>query len=198
MKLEYDLTEDDLVDYLFYDHRNAPRLFPKARRTGVKPALAVWAVGFLLFLLVVAIGPALFQARLTWADSACVYIPLGIVLVVVGPGLLAASRFDGGRKGIRRRVRRALAEGQIDFLGPTETQATPDELRVHRSTCEWWKPWSQFALVAQGEEGFYIYLNPMDAEIIPRRAFGDDTQAREFLETVTGYIEAANSAGKAE
>jgi hypothetical protein len=195
MKVEYELTEDDLVDSALFDQRNAPHLFPQARKRGWTHTVLVWVIVLPMLIGLFIVLPLLliFTIARVRSTNTANGIVVGLMLVIWLMTYVLrrlSRRFGWNRKLVARSVRRANRRGLYDCFGLITTEITPGELLVFRSRGNEQIPWSSFECAVRDENAFFLYTTPARAIIIPRRAFADEAQAQEFYETALRCIEA--------
>jgi Zn-dependent protease with chaperone function len=162
MTVEYDVTHDDLTQFI----RHVLRTHPQFRRTYLWGFLAGPLIG-VLFLL--AIGHTGFV-------SSAVKL-LGATLLFTG------LYVHFSRKQVSQNVRRAYSAegGPIGRKALTVSAEGIEESGEHATSRH---KWSGIQAIQETPQAVYLYYSPGAAYIVPRRAFSTPAEAARFLAEV--------------
>jgi len=191
MRIQYQLTEDDLITFMLFDKRNAPKLFPHARNTWLRQTIAGAGAGLILVIILMLLpgreGNPLIPL---WPD-------LALIIALMVLGLLAFpwfKRYTGLDRALASiQVRANITSGRTGNFKPTNLEIAPDGFQLARSGWDTRVLWTEVECTVQDENAIYIYATPAWAYLVPRRAFENADQAQEFFQAVEGYIEAGRS-----
>ena len=171
MKVEIDITEQDVIDFNVYHHSRSP----SSRRT--KWALTLpgflWS-GFWLMLCLLSETPS---------ESAMTFMPLWLG----GLGYIAVLLLSW-RRGVARQVRRYLAEGTNKGLfGPRQVLITPEGITETGALQTSTVNWQMVERIVVLPNCAYVYINAVAAHIIPKRAFVGDVEFNEFINAAKDF-----------
>ena len=160
-RIEYDLTPDDYVAF----NVHTTLALPETRRQITQGRLwgaVLMAVVTGVFGLVLAgggpVAPLVFAAlaAATWW--------------VVSPWTL--------RRGVRRSVERIARTSGLGVLGPASLEADEVGLRAASAGTVNTAPWASIQRVEETESHGFIYVGPLEAVIVPKRAEGAEAMLR--------------------
>ena len=167
MKVSYDLTADDLTAFVRYHHIQSP--------TARKQRIASVFVGLLVtlalpaLLLVSADKPLLETTVAIWP---LLLAPLGF-LAVVGPYMKWKTE---------RIAKRMLKEGaNSGFYGDCKLSLETDGIREIKRSGESTRKWSAVERIVLSPEHVFVYTAGFEAFVVPRRAFANDSELRDFV-----------------
>jgi hypothetical protein len=167
MEVEYELTKDDL--YAF--HWRSAFESSRARRQAWKP----YAFLFILMLLVGLLqscGPDGFH-----------FSPLNLAVLLVGFLIVAAITWLSTRITMRRFINQILKEEKPEKGQLGKHRVVLSDAGIVESTVvnESSRTWAGIDRVEQNSDYIFIYVAPIQAIIIPKRAFKDVAAAEAFV-----------------
>jgi hypothetical protein len=179
MEIQYTLTTEDMIAYGRYhmDHPFTAQGKPSSR-------------GGLLWLflsLLLLVGVLLIITDFRPAEWLVLQILFGILGFLIGLILVFYSlRYRISASTIRRMLR----QGQNHkLLRSQRLIITPEALTHITEYSQGTIQWRGVEKVALGEEHAFFYLNTTAAYVLPGRAFANDWEFRQFVETAQGYHE---------
>ena len=178
MEIEYELTKDDLYAFQWRSAFTSSR----ARRQGWKP-YAFLFVFLLLVGLLQSYGPDGFNFSL-----------LNFAVLLIAFPIVALTTWLTTRITVRRFINKTLKEEKPERGQLGKHKVVLSETGVVESTAvnESSRTWAGIDRIEQNQDYIFIYVAPLQAIIIPKRAFKDATAAEAFLE-----FSKAKSAGAA-
>lgn len=181
MELNYEITEQDFVDYNMYfiDHDLLTQ--KTLRRMRLIMAGLVIAGGALLMYLLDTLN----------AVSTLVYVALAAVVYWYAP----RGFKNKARKNVHQTIRRATNK---HICGPKRLTADQDGVRLTGEGEDSSYPYSAFKRVTEAERQVYLYLDDLSALIVPNGAFQDAEHKSSFLAFLRSRIEQAASAAGAD
>jgi hypothetical protein len=118
------------------------------------------------------------------ADTLKMGIAGGLILVVP-----AALLFGWMPSAVRKQVRK-----QSGLLGPQALAASPEGLTTWSAALgQEQRGWPGIREIRAGREHVYLFLNPMQAYVVPRRAFASTEESERFLARVREWHRAART-----
>jgi hypothetical protein len=174
VKVEYTLTPEDYVAAAQEHMQNSYRERRRAWRD-----IATLVVAF------VSQGAILVALRLPWQLVAGILL-LGLVCFVLLPPLL---------------LKRVMAKGIRRFIPPVTSmslEVRPDGLAVKTETTATLTIWEGIDRIAVSGTHAFFYRNDVATYILPRRAFADERDFDEFVESARSYLETAKRRSGAE
>jgi|GEM_PF-6002400 len=186
LRVEYQLSADDLTAFKVFSDREGPRLFPEVRwKLGWRRMLLVW--GTLSAVLVGLIGllewAGLLRSRA--ALGALLSLPVGMAAGCAAGRLLRRTRLN--RLFTAERVRADIKSGRIGPLPHVTMEITPEGVKVRHPGTEVTHYWSHIRRVVSSREAIYLYTTPLTALVVPRRVFSDQAKCRRFHEAALAY-----------
>ncbi len=176
MEAEYELTVDDIVAFNVH-HRKAS---PTIRRVG---RLALIIVLFAIALIGIS--------TITGKDAPAERASSGVIWLVVLIGVIFIFAYQS-RYGFAKIVRRMLGEGlNVALLCRRRVAIDRDAISVVSEYFERKTRWPAVEKVVETGDYLFIYLSSVQAEIVPRRAFADESRFRSFVEAAKRYYRAA-------
>lgn len=181
MELNYEITEQDFVDYNMYfiDHDLLTQ--KTLRRMRLIMAGLVIAGGALLMYLLDTLN----------AVSTLVYVALAAAVYWYAP----RGFKNKARKNVHRTICRATNK---HICGPKRLTADADGVRLTGEGEDSSYPYSAFKRVTEAERQVYLYLDDLSALIVPNGAFQDAEHKRSFLTFLRSRIEQAAQAAGAD
>jgi hypothetical protein len=170
--VEYTLTVEDVAAFLRHHTKHPPR---GTGRVGLPewPSLLLMGVALVVLLLRQLLRPGPFL--LSVVDWALVVFVLGyFVLYFFGKPLRRYLRLRALRHNPRYPERRTLAITAEALMASNPSSATT-------------VLWHALPRIEADAEHAFFYLAPSKAIILPRRAFADDRQFAEFVDTARRY-----------
>jgi hypothetical protein len=169
MTVNYDLTEEDLVDYNVHFAKTVGQL-EKSKRALIVLGVVMMALGaFVLALGKVVIG-----------ISSLLY---GVILMGLSPLL---------QKSMRRNLKKVMQKGYFKaILGETQVTLTPKGIQTTNRMSESLMYWGAVEQLAETETHFFVQFSAGINLVIPKRAFATQTHGAQFLQRVEEYRQAA-------
>lgn len=195
MKVEYELTEDDLVNCRLHHQRNAARL--SSPSDGWRRFAAQALVHLIYFVLLIALPITLILSlAANWGfderDPALAVFVCGyLLLLLLSLGVLAMNRRRIEAWSVRMAARRGYGELPLRCVAET----TPEALSVFSADVDCRIRWRGVRRITWDDEEFYIHYATSSpyCVVIPRRAFADDAEAQEFLKEIQGCFAVGRS-----
>ncbi len=173
MNIEYDNSPEDVLYLNMYHYQHSPAF--RLRRLAAQFA-------FPLFLLAVALA-------LLATDRASI-ISISPIMIVAVVWVFFAPRLIQGR--ITRQVKKLYERGEIESTLCRHKLFVKREGIVDRTQFgEARTPWPEVRGIITTQQHIFIYISPVLALIIPRRAFSDDSKRQEFVAAVKLHCERA-------
>jgi hypothetical protein len=168
MEVEYQLTPDDLYAFQW----RAAYLSPKSRRSRRLSYLSLF-----LPLLVIAVLPMIGSGRSILAAT------LGLLLIVTVFPIIAVAYALIYRRLMRRAVLALIAEEKAEKgrLGRHKIVLSDDGLIETTAVGESRTAWTGIDRIEQDADYIFIYTAPVQAHVIPKRAFAG-SKSDEFYE----------------
>ena len=168
MKLEYDFTEQDYIDYNIYHSKYSPSIKRLLR-------LQRYGVAFLLMVL----APLMHMIS---HDSLNFYLIsfaiASIAWVILFPKLYESS--------LKRRILKIVEEGRRNSLfGRHELRITQDGIHGKTGVSE--STWHRIERAVETEKHVIVYVNAITAFIVPKSAFTSEEEKERFLEEVNKF-----------
>jgi hypothetical protein len=172
MEVEFDLTVDDKVRFNEYHCEHSPAIRRVKWFSILAGPIAMGLIGIVEYFRYESFTPLI------------IFWTLGILYGLAMPAYWRWS--------IRRRTRKLLTESPSGALTEHCTMRI-DEQGVHATTNKGSSSlkWSAIEKVAQTEDAFYLYVGPVNAHVIPRRAFESRAAFEEFTSNVRRLREEA-------
>ena len=168
MEIEYELTREDL--YAF--HWRSAYKSPRARRMAWKPYFFLFIL-LLLVGLLQSIGPDGFTFSL-----------LNFSVLLVGFSIISLATWLTTRITMRRFIKQILKEERPERgqLGKHRVVLTDTGVVESTAVNESSSTWAGIDRIEQNSDYIFIYIAPLQAIIIPKRAFKDVAEAEAFYE----------------
>jgi hypothetical protein len=177
LEVEYEITPDDLYAFQW----RAVFQSPRGRRTR-RTAYVIWFLAVLLFSAVPAIGADGFViSRMNFG-----FFLIALPLVFLGQWFLETRMV---RRGILQLLKEEKpGKGQ---LGKHRIIVNQDGVQESTAVGESRTSWAGVHRIEQNPDYIFIYISPVAAHVIPKRAFGDMGQAEAFYRFSQARKEAA-------
>ncbi|HEX2934237.1 MAG TPA: YcxB family protein [Bacteroidales bacterium] len=109
------------------------------------------------------------------------FIALVIIMYIAGGRLITSS--------IQKKIANNLTPAAINHLtGNAEITLTPQEIRMITPNNDLIKSWTQVLKLRITNGYYFIYIEPLQAIVIPWRAFKNDTEKEEFERLLLEYL----------
>ena len=175
MKVEYTLTPEDHIAAI---HELVRSLYGNPRWAQYRG----WAA---IFLLLLSQGAMLVAQGFPWLVVAGVLL-LGVLFVLI-PTLISKRHMAD----LSRRLR------LIPFRSMT-LEVRPEGLALTTGTTASLTIWESIDRIAVSDAHAFFYLNNVATHILPRRAFADECDFKEFVGSARSYLEAAKLSSEAK
>jgi len=174
LHVEFELTVEELLAYNdFYQARS------RAARDTFRRA---WAIRAVLYFCVGAIACFYFQR---FAVDYALALSAVIVIVLVIAWFYYPFQY---RRAIRRMMQRHYSEDNSEAVfGRRRASLTPAYFVISRRDSQTITRWQGVIEVCIQPSAIYVFVSSMQAHIIPRRAFADDSQFERFAQTAKDY-----------
>jgi hypothetical protein len=119
---------------------------------------------------------------------------IGIVLIIQVTGILTGLMYYLNRQRIATwAVRRQLRQGKnARFLELRKLAISVDGISASSTDSAGMTMWTGVEKIGVTKEHAFFYLSTAQALVLPRRAFANDHEFTDFVETAQRYFEAAN------
>jgi hypothetical protein len=169
MQVEHDLTIEDAVAFQRYQLAHPS-----------KPERSSWMTWFgiacLGVLILVMASPLLWGGGSLWS----------LLILFLYVAVVAYALFY--RRIVASVLRRKLREpGFAKLLGWRRLDVTSDGISITTATTNSTTKWSGVSRLVATEEHAFFYLSPVEAYILPKRAFGAQNEFWDFVETARQY-----------
>lgn len=184
LKIHYELTLDDLVQYSLYHFFKES---PSSRRGYLfrwlfPPCVAV-ATAAAVFWLLTARKPLFGMA----AVASSPLLVFAVVHLLVYPSYF--------RRHYIAVVKRLYSEGRNrSLLGPHEVVLSAHSMQSKSELVETTYKWPAVEKIVATPDYAFFYASALSAIVIPRRAFASDEEFKHFVETARKYQEARDGA----
>lgn len=177
MTLSYTLTLDDLVAFNVYHYWQWPgRRFALWRQL---PAFMLLWAGYSLWILGVAAE---------MAGTGVASISRGLLPLLALPPALMVVYPLMPQRALRRRFRRFLSASDCSaMLGPCELSIGPEGLTESTTTGRSHRHWRSISKVVTCDQHILMYMGGFHCYIVPKRAFGSESDKARFLSLVGSY-----------
>ena len=168
MQIDYELTVEDAAAFSVYNFRTSPRIKGRLRRTQ--------GVGILATLILAVWWPGSNNVvRL-------IFTILSLILWTIGCPLYY-------RWAIRRNTSKAYSTTRSKgVLGKHTLVIEPSGLQEKGSVSESKVAWSGVEKIEDDTQYIYIFTSPLQAHVIPKRAFRSDEESQAFLGTAKAFL----------
>ena len=180
MEVEFDIVLDDLVAFNEYHVSTSPT----ARRQFlfawvVPPAISAGIAAIVL----VKAGSPMEPSWLFWL----------LLFLVVFTLLYLVDFPRKRRKRIEKLARRLLSEGKNKgILGAHRLSITPEAVRATTEFGDGVTKWPAVEKIAVTDAYAFIYVGAVNALIVPRRAFADESEFQKLVETAERFRQDAS------
>lgn len=183
--IEYEFTESDFIEFQVFNRKRRIRQRRSANTPGrtILTALIMMLVIILANFSIVLIGHLDLLAGERQREMSVAFVTL-IASSLVIFGFLALI----GRGFIRPTLKRRLRDGTFkSFFTKTKVEISPAGINAKSDMTETTMKWLAVIDIAANPDAIYIYLNSIQALVIPRRAFADDGVFDKFLIRLMEY-----------
>ncbi len=167
MQVDYQIVLEDLAAFSLH-HARTSRFSRRRLRTS-----QAWGIFCTLVLVMVWPG---------WSK-------VERVLFVIGMGLLWLIGYPLYYKwAIKRNIRKIYSQSESkSVLGEHTIAIEPEGVAERSGVHESRIAWSGIERIEDGGQYIYLYIGPLHAYVIPKRAFKTDTDAEAFLQQAQAY-----------
>lgn len=164
MKLEYQLTEDDLFNFNDFHQKHSPVAIKARRKSSISCGVAMFVV----------------LAVLTTKDYGFDIILISIfVIPAILVGFLCSLYVKSHSK---RFIRKAIREGKnISLNTPVTVELTIDEILSDSSLGESKMKWDVVERIEETDDYVYIYISSLSAIIVPKKKVKTDIPIPELF-----------------
>jgi hypothetical protein len=181
MKASFELTRDDLVAFVTYHNLHSPTVRRKQLRTFVIGTVCLAAL------------PALI---LTTTDDPVLETAVAIWPLLLGPILFIVFMSFFLKRAVRRAARGMIAEADgSGYFGPCSLSITRDSVVETKPDGQSVRKLSAVKEIVSIKHHVLIYTSSIEAFILPKRAFDDDDQCREFTRRLAEYTSVEPAVG---
>jgi hypothetical protein len=171
MQVTFEMTKDDYIAFNVHHQGHSP-IFVRSRRN-VTGILALFGLG-------------LGALSMLPGNKASIFVGLSFLSIFFF--LSAARHLLNWRDRVRKAVERVLGENRnLAMLGKKEIVLTPVEMTAVGDLKSATYRWKAVEKIEGDDEHHYIYVGPLEAVIIPRRAFASDAEYTAFADTARKY-----------
>jgi hypothetical protein len=175
MEIEFEITLDDLVAFNVYHNRHS--------KPGKRNRLIL--SGFLTLAALASMSSILLpdpDSPIVWNASS---ITLSLLPILFMAALFGLALSPGVRRWqTKRALKRLLSEGKSKRLvGARRLTLTSTGVTHRTAVTEAETKWSAVEKLVETDQHLFIYTSPVEAFIVPRRAFVDEAQYQEFAGT---------------
>ncbi len=164
MKVRFELTAEDLIQFNLHHYQNSPLMKQSLRRT------TIWS-GALPLVMIMVMG---LSGRFRWE----LLIPIALVAALVA-ALLARRQFP---KAIEKQVRQNVEDNNNRALfGTHEIELENDWLVQRTEVSAHRQAWRAVDRIEETDEGVFFYLSAVTAHVIPKRKL-PPAELQAFLE----------------
>jgi hypothetical protein len=170
MQIEHELDIDDFIAFQKYHLAHADK--------SKQPTWVRWF--FFVFLGMVALIHVV--GMIAWGD----WSPYALIVVLIVAVVLGYSLFYRRLLGwvLRRRLKDPAYQ---KLLGGRKLEITPDGISLSWTAGNSTTLWSGVSKIIATEQHAFFYLSPVEAHILPKRAFPSDAAFWDFVETARRF-----------
>ncbi|MEX1231431.1 MAG: YcxB family protein [Planctomycetaceae bacterium] len=170
MNVSYELLPDDFAAFIEFHQQSSP----VARRQ----RLGCFAIG-LAALLVLPVG------ILLMTDKPRLEAAINIWPLLLGPILFAVFIVPYVRWRTRQMSRRLLTEGtNAGFYGACDLAIDSEGLTESRPSGSTSRKWTSVERIVTTPQHLFVYTSGIEAFVVPRRAFGTDSEFNAFADAI--------------
>lgn len=177
MELQYEIKEQDFIDYNMYFIDHDPLIQKTMRKLSMIMAGLVLVGGFALMYVFDALSVL----------SIVVYLALAVACFFIGPAWFKRS----ARKNVRRTIQRAVNK---HICGTKTLRLLENGVQLVGESEDTLHPYEAFKRVVAAQNQVYLYLDDLSALIVPNTAFSGDTEKQEFITKLEAEIAKAKAA----
>jgi len=173
MTIEYELTEQEFLDYNYYVNWQSPDMRSIRVRRYLFSVISFLVLGSLIL----------------YVQGGDLFSPFNIILLLSGAVIIALLIMFRLRPAFDKNARRLLEKNGIDtILGTTAltiTEACVTASKKNTDTRFEWNAFKQYRIV---NNCYYLFINTRQAIVIPFRAFNSNDQRKTFEELLERYL----------
>jgi len=172
MKVSFDLTRQDYIEYNIFHHLNS-----KASRKSMQ--IIRFAIPVIYLLLAYPISKVSEIPFWWWATILTI---ISVVWVIKYP--------KSFKKTIAKRVGKMLDEGKnVGLLGNRTIEITDTAITSEGQAGEMKTNWEAVERICETEDYLFLYIASVQAYIIPKRAFENKEKEDDFIQTIKKYLQ---------
>jgi hypothetical protein len=173
MEVEFSLIPEDLVALSEYHSSQLPR----------------WKIFLYLGLIILGAGAFILRIR-QFVNEAGTTIGLSVAVIAIFGGLIY---YLNRHRIAARNIRRQLRQGKNARLLEQRTlKISPEGISYLSAELAAMTMWTAVEKIVVRKDHAFFYVGTATAHILPRRAFANDQEFTDFVETAQRYFEAAN------
>lgn len=176
MELQYEIKEQDFVDYNMYFIDHDPLMQKTIRKLSIILAVLVLAGGFAL----------MYGFHTLSVLSVVVYAALAVACFFIAPAWFKRS----ARKNVKRTIQRAVNK---HICGAKTLRVTEKGVQLVGESEDSLHPYHAFKRVVAAPNQVYLYLDDLSALIVPNAAFSGDAQKQEFIHALEAHMQKAKA-----
>jgi hypothetical protein len=177
MKIEYNLSKEDWINFNMYHSRNS-----KTNK--------MWILTLRLFIFVMLLilnGLVLFSFFFTSKEFGLLEIAFPIVVDSVGIlYIIFLQKLASSR--VRRVIKKMIEEGKNEFLGKQSIEINDEFLLRKTKVSEMTVHWLGIERIAQDDKYVFIYDSALSAFIVPKKAFKNKKEMDLFFKKIEEKI----------
>lgn len=166
LKISFDFTKEDIWNYGKHITFNLPKFRRKFILNVIMVPVAVCAVGYAM--------------NFTIPSYILYGVSLTLFYIYVLNGVLRGKiiKLNSGKGGL-------LGKHIVEIGDDGITENFPDREENHS--------WSDITKLVQNKKYFYFHRGEMSASVIPKKAFEEDEEFKQFVSTATDYFNRAKN-----
>lgn len=176
MELQYEIQEQDFIDYNMYFIDHDPLIQKTMRKLSIMMAGLVLVGGMALMYVFDALSVL----------SIVVYLALAGACFFIGPAWFKRS----ARKNVRRTIQRAVNK---HICGTKTLRLLENGVQLVGESEDTLHPYEAFKRVVAAQNQVYLYLDDLSALIVPNTAFLGDDHKQEFITKLETEMEKAKA-----
>jgi hypothetical protein len=179
MEVEYHLTFDDVLAFERHAQKQLPKIAPPKMR-------GPWALAHYVIVGVISLLIASFYLELIGPPGATLPFLLGLAMGVIWFFFLAL----GWGRGKLRSLRECFEEGHARWaLAPRRLIISPEGVRFVNYYSDSTSRWDHVWQISVSKDHAFLFITPLQAHIVPRRAFADRRVFEAFVALARQYHE---------
>lgn len=173
MTIEYELTEEEFLDYNYYVCWQSPDM----RSIRIRRYL-LSIVSFLLL-----------GSLMLYVQGGDFFTAFNILLLLAGAVIIALLITFRLRPAFDKNARRLLEKNGIDtILGTTTLTVTEASITASKKNTDTRFEWNAFKQYRIVNNSYYLFINTRQAIVIPFRAFNSNDQRKTFEDLLGRYL----------